>query len=197
MSDAIDAGLSGGDRRLRADDRRQRLAVDVLHDDEIRRLRFAPVKDRDDVRVREICRRLSLATKARDERRVTRELGDQDFQGDGAAEQQIAGDEDLRGAASRDLLAELVAAAEDLVRAFGHRSVSLGRQTPLAACSFSSITSTRAPRRARCGRPGRRLQHLFRHRSPGVGRRPPRRRPSGSGRHRPAPSRSASRRCRR
>ena len=170
MSDSDRRGLSGGNRRLRANDRRQRLAVDVLHDDEIRRLCFAPVKDRDDVRVGEVCCRLSLTTEARDERRVTRQLGDQDFQGDRAAEQQVASDEDLCGAASRDLLAELVAAAEDLARAFGHRSVSLGRQTSFAACSFSPITSTREPRPARCGRPGRRLRHLFRHRSPGVGR---------------------------
>ncbi len=64
-----DVGGDGGgphrrERSLASDDRREGLPVDVLHDDEIRPLRLAPVEDRHDVRVGEVGCRLSLPAEA-------------------------------------------------------------------------------------------------------------------------------------
>ncbi len=109
------------ERGLGADDRGQRLAVHVLHDDVIRAVGFAPVKDRDDVRVRQVRGGLCLPPETLDERVVRRQLREEHLQGDRAIEQQVMGQVDLGRPATCDLAAQLVAAVVDRRRGLGHR----------------------------------------------------------------------------
>ena len=107
--------------RLGADDRGQRLAVHVLHDDVISTVGFAPVKDRDDVRVRQVRGGLCLPPETLDERVVRRQLREEHLQGDRAIEQQVMGQIDLSRPTTCDLAAQLVAAVVDRRRGLGHR----------------------------------------------------------------------------
>ena len=106
-------GSRGRQRRLGADDRRQRLAVHVLHDDVVGPVRLAPVEDRDDVRMRQVGRSLGLPPEALYERMVRGQLRKEHLERDRAVEQQVVGKVDLRRPAPGDLAAELVAAVVD------------------------------------------------------------------------------------
>ena len=135
VHDAVTMGVTeglcdvGGDRgrprrrqrRLGADDRRQRLAVDELHDDVIGAVRLPPVKDRDDVRVRQVGGCLGLPAEPLDERVVRGELREEHLQGDRAVQQQVVGQVDLGRTASGDLAVELVTAVVHRGRSVGHR----------------------------------------------------------------------------
>ena len=73
----------------------KRAAVDVLHDDEVRVGVFAPVVDRDDVRVAQLGGVLRLATEAFDEAGVDRKLRKQHFERHGPIEQGVLGQVDV------------------------------------------------------------------------------------------------------
>ncbi len=109
------------ERRLGADDRGQRLAVHVLHDYVIGAIGFAPVKDRDDVRVRQVRGSLRLPAEPLDERVVRRQLREEHLQSDRTIEKQVVGQIDLGRPATRDLAAQLVATVVDGGRGLGHR----------------------------------------------------------------------------
>ena len=81
----VATGRGGSGPRI-AQDGRERPAVDVLHDDEVRALVLAPVVDGDDVGVREVGGRLGLAAEALDERPVDGQLGEEHLEGDGPIE---------------------------------------------------------------------------------------------------------------
>ena len=74
-------------QRCLADQRRQRLPVDELHDDEVGVLALAPVIDRDDVGVGEVGGGLSLSAKTLDERRVRRQLREEHLDGNRPVQQ--------------------------------------------------------------------------------------------------------------
>ncbi len=67
-------------RSLGADDRGERFPVDVFHDDEVGRLRLAPVEDRDDVGVAQVGGGLGLSAEALDEGVVGGELREEHLQ---------------------------------------------------------------------------------------------------------------------
>ena len=131
MSAAIWRRAAGVERGLGVDDRGERLAVDVLHDDEVGVVGLAPVEDRDDVRMREVCRRLCLPSEALDERVVGGELGEEHLQRDGSAEEDVACEVDLCGAAPCDLALQLVATVVDGRPGIGHVGRSLFAQASL------------------------------------------------------------------
>ena len=97
------------------DDLLQGLALDELHDEEVRPAVGPPVVDGDDAGVVQAGRRLGLPAEALDEGTVPGELRMQDLESDRAAEQAVAGDEDLGhptgGEGSRDLVAPAEEAA--------------------------------------------------------------------------------------
>ena len=68
----------------------QALAFDILHHDVIRAEFFAPVIDRDDVRVIQIRRRLGFSTEPLDERRIGCVFRKQDLDCDRTSEQLVA-----------------------------------------------------------------------------------------------------------
>ncbi len=80
---------------MRAKDVAQRLAFDVLHDDEVRAVLLTPVVDADDVGMVEGRRAVRLATEAFDEARVAGELGEQDLHRDEPVEDLVAGEVDV------------------------------------------------------------------------------------------------------
>src|SRR5205085_304225 len=82
-------GGVGGRQALAAEDVRQALAVDVLHDDVVGRALLAPVVDAHDVGVVQVGGGLRLAAEPGDERRVAGELGEEHLDRDGAGEQQV------------------------------------------------------------------------------------------------------------
>src|SRR5665213_1852294 len=95
VNDTVAMRVTEGRRDLRYQSRRmrrrerspaaqhvgERRAVHQFHDNEVRAVVFAPVKDRHDVRMREVRRRLGFATEALDEQRVGAEFRIQSFQG--------------------------------------------------------------------------------------------------------------------
>ena len=195
MSAAIAAARVGDERRLGADDRGQRLAVHVLHDDEVGAVGLAPVKDRDDVRVRQVRGGLGLPAEALDEGVVRRQLREEHLQGDRAVEQQVACEIDLGRPAAGDLAAQLVAAVVDRRLGRGHVPESLFKTAGLPRVPAGPVGayvirhSPRQPRatasrRVRPPPPRSRCRRA----RPGTGRRR-RPRPSASGRCRQARSR--------
>ena len=101
------------ERAFRADQLAERAALHVLHDDEVGAVLLTPVVDRHDVGVIEVGGRPRLAPETLDEGAVGGELGEQDLEGDGAVEEEVAGQEHLGHAAARDLLFDLVPGVED------------------------------------------------------------------------------------
>ena len=84
-------------------------AVDVLHDDEVRAVVLAPVEHRDDVGVGQVGGRLSLPAEPLDEGLVDGELGEEHLEGDRPIELAVDGPVDLRHAAARHQMGDLVA----------------------------------------------------------------------------------------
>ena len=122
-----------GQRRLLADDRVQRTAVEVLHRDVVGAAPLAAVVDADDVRVRERRGARGLAAEALDELLVQREALVQQLDRHAAAELDVVGAVDLGHAARADARDDAVAVVDqrpgrDLKR--GH------------ACAPSSAWST-------------------------------------------------------
>ncbi len=113
------------ERRLGADDGGQRLAVHVLHDYVVGAVGFAPVKDRDDVRVRQVRDGLCFPTEPLDEGVVRRQLREEHLEGDGAIQEQVMGEIDLGRPTACDLTAQFVATVVDGGRGLGHRQGSL------------------------------------------------------------------------
>ena len=112
-------GPLGRQRAGRLEDRRQRAAVDVLHDDEVGAGVLAPVEDRDDVRVGEVGRRLGLPAEPLDERAVHRQLGKEDLERHRSVEQPVVGAVHLGHAAAGDQVVQFVALGEDTRRLVG------------------------------------------------------------------------------
>ena len=82
--------LFDGQAPVSAQDLGKALALDVLHHDVIRTEFFAPVVDRDDVRVVQICRCLGLAAEPFNERRVGGIFRKKHLDGNRPAQQLIA-----------------------------------------------------------------------------------------------------------
>ena len=95
------------------DRRRQRLAIDVLHHDEVGPGVLAPVEDRHKVRVAEASCRLRFALEALDEGGVDAQLREEHLESDDPIEQSIVSPIDLRHATARDQMRQLVAIRED------------------------------------------------------------------------------------
>ena len=112
-------------KRALADESGKRLAVDVLHDDEVRVLALAPVVDRNDVGVGEVCCCLGFPTEPLDERGVRGELGEEHLDRDGPVKQQVLRQVNLGHAAARDVAHQLVAVAEDFRRCHVRHSLGL------------------------------------------------------------------------
>ena len=96
-----------------ADDRRQVLALDKLHDDERPGCVLTVVVDRDDVRVVERGRVLGLLAEPRSEVGISTVLGSQELDRHVAIELVVVRAEDRRHAALSEQLNEPVAPAED------------------------------------------------------------------------------------
>ena len=116
---ASDAGPDARDlaRRQRpaaAQDRREVLAVDQLHDDERAVRVLAVVVDGDDVRVVERGGRLGLLAEARGEVGVAQVLGSEELEGDVAAEPGVGGAVDGRHPAAAEELDQAISTAQDL-----------------------------------------------------------------------------------
>ena len=89
---------------------RQRLPLEVLHDEELDAVLVPDVVERADVRMRELRDRLRLPLEPLADLGARGEVRGQDFDGNRAAEARVAGAVDLAHAAGADL-------ADDLVRA--------------------------------------------------------------------------------
>ena len=88
--------------------RRERTAVDELHDDEVRPVVLSPVEHRNDVRVREVGGRLRLAPEALDERSVDRQLGEEDLYGHRTVQEAVVSAVNLGHSAAGDQVDQLV-----------------------------------------------------------------------------------------
>ena len=146
----------------------ERLALDVLHDDEVRAVLLAVVVDADDVGVVEPRRVLRLAAEPLDEAGVARELGEEDLDRDLAVELPVARQEDVGHAAPRDRPLDLVAVRED-VSDLGHREITVPRASPrrrrMVVCGIGgSRVSRMLTHRARRGAPARRSARRPAHR---------------------------------
>ena len=158
---------------------RERPAVDVLHDDEIRPLALTPVEDRHDVGMGEIGGRSGFPPEALDEGPVGRQFREQNLERHRTVEEEIPGQVHLGHAAPRDMPDHLVAVAEDLLLG-GHLTVSLGgrgvgHQSVLARRPAENSPDRAGKRRrllgwgcglgckfgSACGSPGR-LDHRWR-----------------------------------
>ena len=104
----------------------ERLALDVLHDDEVRAVVLAVVVDADDVGVVEHRRVLRLTAEPLDEARIARELGEQHLDRDESIELLIASEEDIRHATARDRPFDRVSVRED-VGDLRHRLLTVPR----------------------------------------------------------------------
>ena len=139
------ADLGGATRMQRpvtTDHLRQRGAVDVLHDDEVRAVLGPPVEDPDDVRMRQVRGGLRLAAEPLDEAGIGRELGRQLLDGDGAIEGSVTGQVHLGHAAAGEPLVDLVAVSEDSLFLLSHGPASVecrSRQVVSCAVARSSL----------------------------------------------------------
>ena len=106
-------GPLGGEGAGGLQDRRQRPAVDELHDDEVGAAVLAPVEHRHDVGVREVGGRLGLPAEPLDERAVDGELGEEHLERHRAVEKPVVGAVHLGHATTGDEVVELVALRED------------------------------------------------------------------------------------
>ena len=91
----------------------QRVALDVLHHDEVGAVGLAPVEHADDVRVLQVGGRLRLAAEPLDEALVGRQGREQHLDRDRAVEQLVARQVHLGHAAAPEPPVELVPAVED------------------------------------------------------------------------------------
>src|SRR5581483_7942374 len=106
----------------------------VLHDDEVRAFLFAPVVDRDDVRVVQVGGRAGLAAEALDERAVRCELGEKHLDG------HRSGEEDLGHAAASEVLHDLIATVVNTQR-HRIRGYELGRAAWSTARAIGAATT--------------------------------------------------------
>ena len=97
---------------MRRSERREVLAVDVLHRQEQVAVGLADVVDAADVRVRDLPRRAHFVVELREPRRVVRERRRQELQRDRLAELQVVGPIDLAHAAAAEQADDAVAAVE-------------------------------------------------------------------------------------
>ena len=109
---AISTALSDGQVADPLQERREVLAVHVLHREEVAALDLADVVDAADVRVRDLAREAHLGVEAREERLVVRDRLRQELQGDGLAELQVVGAVDLAHPALAEEADDAVALAE-------------------------------------------------------------------------------------
>ena len=110
----IRATWRGGSVPAPAQDRRQVLAVDELHDDERPARVLAVVVDGDDVRVVERGGGLGLLAETRGEVGVAQVLGTEQLEGDVAAEPGVVGAVDGRHPAAAKELDQAISTAQDL-----------------------------------------------------------------------------------
>ena len=96
-----------------AQQRRQVLAVHVLHREEQLAVDLADVVDAADVRVRHLPRGAHLVVELREPRRIVRERRRQELQRDRLAEPQVVGAIDLAHAAAPEQADDAIAAVED------------------------------------------------------------------------------------
>ncbi len=113
---AISSARSSGKRPIAPEQRRDVLAVDVLHRQERRAVDLVDVVDAADVRVRHLTCHADFGVELRQARRVAIDVGRQKLERDLLSELQIVGAVDLAHAAAADALDDAIAAAEERAR---------------------------------------------------------------------------------